>query len=276
MSKCINKLERSSQELIELNVGGVHYTTTLKTLLRPTGSLFETLFTDCNSRQAMIKDNNGKYFIDRDGLLFRFILDYMRDLKVALPDIFSESAQLINEAEFFMLTDMVRILSAQRNTTAVSFLSETDTTCVSSKQTARGLPLSSGMNQLKSSTTNSGYITLGYRGTFAFGRDGLADVKFRKLSRITVCGRVSLCQEVFKDTLNDSRDPDRGETTRYTARYFLKHLFLEQAFDMLQKAGFILVGVCGSGTNSAGEVKAGLDTEEEKWQHYNEFVFEGR
>lgn len=42
----------------------------------------------------------------------------------------------------------------------------------------------------------SGYITVGYRGTFAFGRDGLADVKFRKLSRILVCGRVQLCREV--------------------------------------------------------------------------------
>jgi hypothetical protein len=43
-----------------------------------------------------------------------------------------------------------------------------------------------------------GSITLGYRGTFAFGRDGLADVKFRKLSRVLVCGRVALCREVPK------------------------------------------------------------------------------
>ena len=36
-----------------------------------------------------------------------------------------------------------------------------------------------------------GTIVIGYRGTFAFGRDGLADVKFRKLTRILVHGRVS-------------------------------------------------------------------------------------
>jgi hypothetical protein len=42
----------------------------------------------------------------------------------------------------------------------------------------------------------TGFITLGYRGTFAFGRDGLSDVKFRKLARIIVCGRVALCREV--------------------------------------------------------------------------------
>ena len=119
-----------------------------------------------------------------------------------------------------------------------------------------------------------GCITVGYRGTFAFGRDGLADVKFRKLSRIIVCGRVSLCREVFKDTLNESRDPDRGCSDRYTSRFFLKHSFLEQAFDMLAEENFRLVGCCGSGTNNAGEVKPGMDTEEAKWQHYNEFVFE--
>ncbi|VDM68823.1 unnamed protein product, partial [Strongylus vulgaris] len=74
-----------------------------------------------------------------------------------------------------------------------------------------------------------GYITLGYRGTFAFGRDGQADVKFRKLHRILVCGRATLCREVFGETLNESRDPggpDDGE--RYTSRLYLKHQCLER------------------------------------------------
>ena len=75
----------------------------------------------------------------------------------------------------------------------------------------------------------------------AFGRDGLADVKFRKISRILVCGRVHLCREVFGETLNESRDPDHGQTDRYTSRFFLKHTFLEQAFDMLSEASFLMV-----------------------------------
>jgi hypothetical protein len=121
---------------------------------------------------------------------------------------------------------------------------------------------------------SSGYITVGYRGTFAFGRDGLADVKFRKLSRILVCGRVALCREVFGETLNESRDPDRGASDRYSCRFFLKHTFLEQAFDMLQEAGFHCVASCGSGTASAGtDIKPGMDSEENRWNHYNEFVF---
>jgi hypothetical protein len=65
---------------------------------------------------------------------------------------------------------------------------------------------SNSLSPLSTEGKSPGYITIGYRGTFAFGRDGLADVKFRKLSRIIICGKVSLCREVFKDTLNESRD----------------------------------------------------------------------
>lgn len=119
-----------------------------------------------------------------------------------------------------------------------------------------------------------GVITVGYRGSFQFGKDGLADVKFRKLSRILVCGRVTLCRDVFGETLNESRDPDHGLTERYTSRFFLKHSFLEQAFDNLIDQGFRMVGSCGSGTaGGASELKPGVDAEENRWNHYNEFVF---
>lgn len=79
--------------------------------------------------------------------------------------------------------------------------------------------------------------------SLAFGRDGFADVKFRKISRILVCGRVHLCREVFGESLNESRDPDHGQTDRYTSRFFLKHTFLEQAFDMLSEASFFMVKI---------------------------------
>lgn len=81
---------------------------------------------------------------------------------------------------------------------------------------------------------SGGFITLGYRGTFAFGRDGQADVKFRKLHRILVCGRVQLCREIFGDTLNESRDPDREGTERYTSRLYLKHQCLEKVCVIIQ------------------------------------------
>ncbi|KAK9873459.1 hypothetical protein WA026_022691 [Henosepilachna vigintioctopunctata] len=59
----------------------------------------------------------------------------------------------------------------------------------------------------------------------------------------------------------------------YTSRFFLKHSFLEQAFDMLYDQGFKMTGSCGSGTAGAADLKPGVDAEENRWNHYNEFVF---
>ena len=48
-------------------------------------------------------------------------------------------------------------------------------------------PLATDMSGLPGT---AGAIVVGYRGTFAFGRDGMADVCFRKLTRILVHGKV--------------------------------------------------------------------------------------
>ncbi len=87
-----------------------------------------------------------------------------------------------------------------------------------------------------------------------------------------------MCREVFGETLNESRDPDHGVSDRYTSRYYLKHTFLEQAFDTLCEAGFQLACVGATGANSGqmpmNEKEKNMnDNEENRWLHYNEFVF---
>ncbi|MCL4136545.1 UNVERIFIED_CONTAM: hypothetical protein GTU68_045424 [Idotea baltica] len=135
-------------------------------------------------------------------------------------------------------------------------------------------PLRSSSEPCNSTSDLGGCVVVSYRGSFAFGRDGLADAKFRKLNRILVSGRITNCREVFGSTLNESRDPDRGAVDRYTSRFFLKHANLEQAFDMLLQAGYQLRGACASGTaGGVTDKRPGVDLEEEKWNHYNEFVW---
>lgn len=218
--------------LVQLNVGGTNYMTLQSTLLKFQNSIFPELFDKSTSVDSVT--GAKVIFIDRDGNLFRFILEFLRIGRVELPSNFGELQLLKREALYYKLTEMA--------------------------------------NQVEERSPSC--ITVGYRGTFAFGRDGLADVKFRKLSRILVSGKVNVCRDVFKDTLNDSRDPDTGFGDRYSSRYFLKHNILEQAFEMLYESGYCMVGACGSGTNSSAlEIKPGQDSEENKWQHYNEFVF---
>ena len=81
-------------------------------------------------------------------------------------------------------------------------------------------------------------------------------------------------QHVGRTTLNESRDPE-GTGDRYSSRYFLRHSFLEQAFDTLVEANFELKAAAGTSALSLLErdSKSSQDAEENRWLHYNEFVF---
>jgi len=325
-SGCTDTLARASSypSIIELNVGGVFYTTSLKTLTSEPSSRLNKMFgstedsgkdgckkssttvqindqveqsdQSLNHDYVVLKDSKGKYFLDRDGVLFRYTLDYLRNKKLVLPDNFTEMKRLIVEADYFELTSMIEALRISMNSPSIQPPNQLFLQTQEINQDGNGerkhLPL---MNTTSSASaggittptsprpcaTNmsglpgtAGAISVGYRGTFAFGRDGMADVCFRKLTRILIHGKVNLCREVFSDTLNESRDPDRGGQDRYSSRFFLKHTSLEQAFDMLLDEGFILAGCSGTGTStSASELKPGVDSEELRWNHYNEFVW---
>ncbi|XP_055333491.1 BTB/POZ domain-containing protein KCTD16-like [Paramacrobiotus metropolitanus] len=263
----------SSNEVIELNVGGVLYSTTTSTLVRDSESLLAKMF-QSGSAITLPKDSKGRYFLDRDGVLFRYVLDYLRQGRLILPENFYEKERLKAEADHFKLRKMIKNVDNTPHTGSAGARSN-------SLMPNKNQSLSSSMQSLPLSPSadlqRPAYITVGYRGTF-FSGTGPAeakDVKFRKLSRILVCGKVAICREVFGESLNESRDPDRGANERYSSRFFLKHNHLEQAFDQLAFANFRLICGCASGTNSSYEQpKPGSDHEENKWAHYNEYTFQ--
>lgn len=67
----------SGASIIELNIGGIHYTASLSTLRRDQNSMLALMFRDGQIASSL--DRNGSVFIDRDGSLFRYVLAYLRD-----------------------------------------------------------------------------------------------------------------------------------------------------------------------------------------------------
>ncbi|OCT95966.1 putative potassium channel regulatory protein [Xenopus laevis] len=98
----------SNQELVNVNVGGMKFSTLPATLRRfPDSRLARML--DNSDRE--IRFLNGHFFIDRDGSLFSYILDYVRTSQLSLPSDFSEYERLQREAEFYQLFSLADLLS---------------------------------------------------------------------------------------------------------------------------------------------------------------------
>lgn len=82
-----------SDKMISLNVGGYWYSTTWATLNR----------FDSGALQQMLRNPNedGNFFLDRDGKMFQYILGFFRNGKLCLPSDFSEFDSLTTEVNFF-------------------------------------------------------------------------------------------------------------------------------------------------------------------------------
>jgi len=97
---------------VHIDVGGVIYTSSLETLTRFPETRLAKLF---NGQVPIVLDTlKQHYFIDRDGAMFRHILNFMRSGKVCVPDDFSEVDCLLEEARYFEVQGMVRQLEQLR------------------------------------------------------------------------------------------------------------------------------------------------------------------
>lgn len=256
--------QNSFPDVVELNVGGQVYYTRYSTLVGTPSSLLGKLFSKKEASNDLARDPKGRYFIDRDGFLFRYVLDYLRDKQVVLPDHFPEKGRLRKEAEYFLLPDLVKLLTPEDIRQSPDECFHSDYEDGSQGSDHRQCPPPS----LVPADRKSGFITVGYRGSCSMGRESQTDTKFRRVPRILICGRVALTKEVFGETLNESRDPNRT-LDRYTSRFYLKFKHLERAFDMLSECGFQMVACNSSVTSSVVNQHA----EDKVWSSYTEYVF---
>jgi len=78
--EALNKIQKGQ---VKLDVGGKLYSTSVSTLTSIPDSMLGAMF---SGRYELIKNDEGRIFIDRDGKYFRYILEFLRDGEWDLPE----------------------------------------------------------------------------------------------------------------------------------------------------------------------------------------------
>uniref|UniRef100_UPI00398EA45A BTB/POZ domain-containing protein KCTD1 n=1 Tax=Pristiophorus japonicus TaxID=55135 RepID=UPI00398EA45A len=90
---------------VHIDVGGHMYTSSLATLTKFSDSRIGRLF---DGTEPIVLDSlKQHYFIDRDGQMFRYILNFLRTSKLLIPDDFKDYSLLYEEAKYFQLQPML-------------------------------------------------------------------------------------------------------------------------------------------------------------------------
>lgn len=90
------------EKMIGLNVGGQLYATTVSTLNR--------FHSEALQKMLGNPKEDGRFFLDRDGTMFQYILGYLRNEKLCLPSDFSEFDSLTTEVNFFKIPSLSQCL----------------------------------------------------------------------------------------------------------------------------------------------------------------------
>ncbi|XP_067667402.1 BTB/POZ domain-containing protein KCTD4-like [Haliotis asinina] len=102
-------MSRSNDKVMRLNVGGTFYTTLRSTLSLHQGTVLWRIAT---GNQYCYRDDRGFFVIDRDGHVFRHVLNYLRTSKLLLPQGFRELDLLREDAVYYGINNLVRDIDA--------------------------------------------------------------------------------------------------------------------------------------------------------------------
>lgn len=84
---------------VHIDVGGSIYTSSLETLTKYPDSKLAKLF---NGSIPIVLDSlKQHYFIDRDGGMFRHVLNFMRNSRLLIAEDFPDLELLLEEARYF-------------------------------------------------------------------------------------------------------------------------------------------------------------------------------
>ena len=111
--KYLDEINKVTDSIIKLNVGGHVFLTSTLTLTRDPDSMLAAMF---SGRHKLHTISDGAVFIDRDGTHFRHILNFLRDgflRSGTLPDDQSVIQELMAEAEYYQLQGFLDFLSGK-------------------------------------------------------------------------------------------------------------------------------------------------------------------
>jgi hypothetical protein len=104
----------SPDDIITFNIGGQIYSTKRSTINENVDSQSYLSLIIKNQTKIQL-DENSRYFIDRDGKYFSYILNYFRERKLLLPENFQEFKQLILEAKFYQIDRLINEIENRLN-----------------------------------------------------------------------------------------------------------------------------------------------------------------
>ncbi|XP_013409143.1 BTB/POZ domain-containing protein kctd15 isoform X2 [Lingula anatina] len=97
---------------VHIDVGGSIYTSSLETLTKYPDSRLGRMF---NGSIPIILDSlKQHYFIDRDGKIFRHVLNFLRTSQLVLPDDFTEWELLHEEVRYYDIAPLTKAVETHR------------------------------------------------------------------------------------------------------------------------------------------------------------------
>ncbi|KAK9512949.1 hypothetical protein O3M35_001251 [Rhynocoris fuscipes] len=96
-------IEGKPSQYVKLNIGGSLHYTTIGTLTKH-DTMLRAMF---SGRMEVLTDSEGWILIDRCGKHFGAILSFLRDGLVPLPESCKETAELLAEAKYYCISELV-------------------------------------------------------------------------------------------------------------------------------------------------------------------------
>ncbi len=99
---------------VKLNIGGTYFTTSVDTLRRQPGNFFEAM---TSNRWPHQPTSDGSYFVDRDPIAFRHVLNFLREGEIDVSLVTKEElARLLKDADFYNLPQLLHCLQPEAPT----------------------------------------------------------------------------------------------------------------------------------------------------------------